>query len=170
MRHRLTVALYDDNDLDAEILDFLSDLNKGRQENLRTLLRAGFSVIVNQTSMEEARLSTLDEETIRSLAANALNINPKGSLFKKSPVTKREVVKEPHVEKQTVNDDLKANDKVVVTETQESPPNTEINTDIINHEEIIKENDSKEEFKKELNEDDIFNPLAKLQNINSKNR
>lgn len=47
MRHRYRIALYSDHPLEAELADYIADLDQGRrQEVMRALLRAGFNELV----------------------------------------------------------------------------------------------------------------------------
>lgn len=72
MRHIKPVHLYDNNPLDADILDFLADNDKITQDLLRTMLRAGYSLIVQKKSIEASILATVDQADLSSLIIGLL--------------------------------------------------------------------------------------------------
>ena len=67
MLHRYTVRLYDENPLDAELVDILADLDRRqRQELLKLLLRIGHKSLNNgmtvEQAMEQSVLSDMTEK------------------------------------------------------------------------------------------------------------
>ena len=65
MRHRYTVALYDEYPVDAQILDALTSVDKSkRQEMIRMFIRAGFSSSMKFKDSKEAMISSIDPNTL----------------------------------------------------------------------------------------------------------
>lgn len=64
MRYRYRLSLYDDSDLDKEIVDYLSRLPSShrKQEMLRTFIRAGFSTVAKKTQDDIAYLDGLSDQ------------------------------------------------------------------------------------------------------------
>lgn len=70
MRHRYSVSLYDDYHLDAELIDYISDHGKGRrQELLRSLIRAGYTALVQQKSGKESIISSINPDELKKIVS-----------------------------------------------------------------------------------------------------
>ena len=58
MRHRFTVALYDEYPVEAEILDYLVSHGRGkRQEVLRMLVKAGYAAMLQHKDASSAMMN-----------------------------------------------------------------------------------------------------------------
>ncbi|MND12163.1 hypothetical protein D3C87_378550 [compost metagenome] len=73
MRHRFSVALYDDLAMDAELLDYIFGHDKyKRSDVMRTLLRVGYSTLVKHNSdVNDIMVGSVDPDAIR-IIMNAL--------------------------------------------------------------------------------------------------
>lgn len=71
MRHRFRVSLYDDSDLDKDILDFLSGSSR-KQEMLRTFIRAGYAMVINKQDTSLAYLESMEEDQKAAFAYMAM--------------------------------------------------------------------------------------------------
>lgn len=73
MRHRFSVALYDNYNIDAELIDFIvSHDSNSRQEVLRMLLRAGFSTLIKHKDTNSSMFNAVDQDKL-SLLINTLS-------------------------------------------------------------------------------------------------
>lgn len=71
MRHRYRVSLYDDSDLDKEIVDYLASTSR-KQEMIRTFMRAGFAMVVKKQEDSLAYLEAMDDGQKALLAQYAI--------------------------------------------------------------------------------------------------
>lgn len=68
MRHRFTVALYDEYPVEAEILDYLVPYGRGkRQEVLRMLVKAGYAAMVQHKDASAAMMNAVDPDALALL-------------------------------------------------------------------------------------------------------
>ncbi|MCP1674164.1 hypothetical protein J2T57_001266 [Natronocella acetinitrilica] len=79
MRHRMTVNLYDENPLDADLLDYFADLGRSRRQELhRMLLLAGYNALVRNRNAQEAVIQAADPLLLGALldASRSLSGGP----------------------------------------------------------------------------------------------
>jgi hypothetical protein len=68
MRHRFTVALYDEYPVEAEILDYLVPYGRGkRQEVLRMLVKAGYASMMQHKDASSAMMNAVDPDALALL-------------------------------------------------------------------------------------------------------
>jgi hypothetical protein len=80
MRHRFTLALYDESPIDVEILDYLASTPASkRQELLRGFCRAGFATLVQHKNASEAVVDSLDDD-VSSMLIKILTNNAGGGI------------------------------------------------------------------------------------------
>lgn len=73
MRHRFTVALYDEYPVEAEILDYLVSHGRGkRQEVLRMLVKAGYAAMLQHKDASSAMMNAVDPDAL-ALVVQALS-------------------------------------------------------------------------------------------------
>lgn len=139
MRHRLTVALYDESPLDAEILDHLAGYPQGkRQEIIRSICRAGFATLVQHKNASEAVIDSLDSD-VSSMLIQILSNNTNSGINSRSvSMTERSQPRyQPNQSYKSSNLDTEPNvlnSKVDITKPQIEAP-TEIRVEIENKEE-----------------------------------
>jgi len=157
MLHRVTVRLYDDNILDAELLDALAECDSRRkQELIRTFLRVGFNQIMSNRSSALNAMETTDAVT---------------GLYSNSGVEKRK----EHVRKNKADSKHSSDDSIVEEnhmEVNEDNNKSETTTlDVGNEREGLNaDKDVKEVLMDvdpsliddEEDDDDMFNPLGAL--------
>lgn len=68
MRHRFTVALYDEYPVEAEVLDYLVSHGRGkRQEVLRMLVKAGYAAMMQHKDASSAMMNAVDPDALALL-------------------------------------------------------------------------------------------------------
>lgn len=89
MRHRFVISIYDDNLIDEDLLEYIfSHDGSKRQEVLRTLLRAGFSSLIQYKNNQGAMLSSIDRDSISIVINSLMNSGNQSSIQTKNKKTK----------------------------------------------------------------------------------
>ncbi|WP_415912628.1 hypothetical protein [Neptuniibacter sp. QD37_11] len=166
MRRRIQVALYTDDILDAEILDFLAE-SRNKQEALRTLVRAGFNSYSKGLKDAVAVQQALESPLPGFVPAIPVQHAPQQVVpMQSAPVTEKEPAPSVGVETQHNN---AQEEKTSMQQSQH--PSAEMNEEATKAE-LIEEFDPRmqdaDEIDDELNEFDeegFDDPLAALQNM-----
>lgn len=150
MLHRVTVRLYDDNILDAELLDVLATCDSRRkQELIRTFLRVGF----NQIMSGQISTGSLDLNEATSFVSQERD-SPRVRV-EKVPVKKAKL------EKETASDKTEAvSVEVKETKQKETVVEKKEKTNKASEPEVLMDMDPT--LMEEEDEDDVFNPLNQL--------
>lgn len=143
-RHRYIVPLYEDNPLDAEVLEYLAEHSKkARPDLMRSLMRAGFSVLVQKETFDIGKLASLDDEAIRAILNSLVGGNGAG------------VSKRPRAAKKRKSE--KRRQDVADSNADAEEKNSD---EAVSEPEVIGD----PSFLEDGDEED-FNPLAQLQNL-----
>lgn len=90
MRHRYRVSLYDSDELDRDLIDYIDDSQR-RQELLRSLLRVGYSVLIRKEDDATAYLSSLTkDDLVRLTSINKIESNTRESYIGRDTVPSNE--------------------------------------------------------------------------------
>lgn len=160
-RHRLTVGLYEDNPLDAEVLEYLVDIGTSskRQEILRSFVRSGFVQMVKQENEHFSYLAQMDETALLQMVSflTGKNIENLG-LGKTKSGTRSTVKSKPRYPKKDIK---------VKGEANKAPSERAVKPD----RNLNKSNENElhqvkvDEESGLASADSDFNPLAQLQNL-----
>lgn len=150
MLHRVTVRLYDDNILDAELLDVLATCDSRRkQELIRTFLRVGF----NQIMSGQVSTGNLDLNEAKSFVSQERE-SPRVRI-EKVPVNKKVEPKKATIkesEEQVIENNEAQKEETVVEKKEETKKASEP--------EVLMDMDPT--LMEEEDDDDVFNPLNQL--------